>query len=131
MPKCTKTLSPAVKEKLEIEKAVLEKFQKKSVKVCIIGAQTKLGEMTAFMLKQNPLVTRLFLTGEHKRVNSIAADLNHMDTRSIASGHPDDIPGAIRVRFIIKIRKILIFTKSLVIFDPKNNINILYFREQI
>lgn len=52
--------------------------------------------MTSFLLKQNPVVSRIFLAGE-KRVNSIAADLNQIDTRAMASGHTKDLPSAIRV----------------------------------
>lgn len=99
VPKCTKSpkLTPEEREKIEIEEAVLAKFQRKSVKVCVIGGHTKLGEMTALMLKQNPVVSRIFLAGENKRVLGIAADLNHIDTRSVVSGHFNDLPGAIRV----------------------------------
>lgn len=89
-------LSRKEEEKAIIEKAVLEKFQQKAVRVSVIGADTKLGETTSFMLKQNPIVSRIFLFGK-KKCKHIAADLNHMDTRAIVSGHPDDLPATIRV----------------------------------
>lgn len=62
-----------------------------------MGADTPTGVATSFMLKQNPIVSRIFLAGSNK-VEGIAADLNHCDSRCIATGHVNDLPRAVRVR---------------------------------
>ncbi|XP_050295762.1 malate dehydrogenase, mitochondrial-like isoform X2 [Anthonomus grandis grandis] len=55
------------------------KFQK-SVQVCILGASTRLGTYTSFLMKQNPLVSSLHLQGCFP-IEKIGKDLNYFDTR--------------------------------------------------
>ncbi|XP_044253688.1 malate dehydrogenase, mitochondrial-like [Tribolium madens] len=52
----------------------------KHVQVCILGADTLLGQSLAFLIKQNPAISGLHLQGTSK-VESMSLDLNHFDTR--------------------------------------------------
>ncbi|XP_030749819.1 malate dehydrogenase, mitochondrial-like [Sitophilus oryzae] len=51
----------------------------KSVQVSILGAGSRLGTYTSFLLKQNPLISALHLQG-CLGVENIGNDLSHMDT---------------------------------------------------
>lgn len=74
-------------------------YQQQSVRVAVIGADTLTGTAVSFLLKQNPLVTGVFLQGCN-RVVQIADDLNVFDTRSRAeafvdrAGYKDAVRGA-------------------------------------
>ncbi|KAK4874158.1 hypothetical protein RN001_013518 [Aquatica leii] len=57
------------------------RFHQKAVRVAILGANTYTGEMLAYLLKQNPIVSQIYLFGDSS-VFGISADLRHFDTRS-------------------------------------------------
>lgn len=75
-------------------------FRRKSVRVGVLGAHTPTGEATAFLLKQNPIVSQIYLHGTPE-VMGIAADLRHIDTRSeVKAYHGDEgVAPAVRVNF--------------------------------
>lgn len=52
----------------------------KHIQVCILGADTLLGQSLSLLIKQNPTVSGLHLQGTSK-VESMCLDLNHFDTR--------------------------------------------------
>lgn len=54
-------------------------FQK-SVQVCILGANTRLGTYTSFLVKQNPLISILHLQGCFP-IENMGIDLRFFDTR--------------------------------------------------
>ncbi|XP_048519677.1 malate dehydrogenase, mitochondrial isoform X2 [Dendroctonus ponderosae] len=54
-------------------------FQK-SVQVCVLGANTRLGTFTSFLAKQNPLISTLHLQGCFP-IENMGNDLNFFDTR--------------------------------------------------
>ncbi|XP_060522455.1 malate dehydrogenase, mitochondrial-like [Cylas formicarius] len=63
--------------------------EQKSVQVSVLGANTRLGRYTSFLLKQNPLVSALHLQGcEH--LPGLAADLNFCDTKCAVHAHSGD-----------------------------------------
>lgn len=66
--------------------------------VTVLGADTEAGEYTALLLKQNPLVSHVFLYGGN-RVLGISADLKALDTRCRVSSYrgKDGLPSALRV----------------------------------
>lgn len=55
------------------------KTKQKHIRVTILGSDTEVGEATALLLKQNPLITQLHIYGEDSIAT--AADLRHLDTR--------------------------------------------------
>lgn len=64
-----------------------------------MGADTATGEATSFLLKQNPVVSQIYLHGTMD-VLGIGADLKHVDTRSDVKAYhgKDGLPKALRVR---------------------------------
>lgn len=86
-----------LQKKAEIKKrVVLEKFRRKAVRVAILGACTPTGESLALLLKANPLVSHLYLQGDAAR--GVAADLAHIDTRTMVTGYyENDVDKAVRV----------------------------------
>ncbi|KAL1494953.1 hypothetical protein ABEB36_010454 [Hypothenemus hampei] len=55
-------------------------FQK-SIQIAILGGHTRLGTYTSFLLKQNPLVSRLHLAESTEQIPNVAIDLNTFDTK--------------------------------------------------
>ncbi|XP_018332493.1 malate dehydrogenase, mitochondrial-like [Agrilus planipennis] len=82
----------------DVHKAVVSK----SVKVAVLGADTPVGFYTTFLLKQNPLISHLYLFGSG-RVICMADDLKSMDTKSkiTASYTNEELPGIVRGADII------------------------------
>lgn len=76
------------------------KFHQKFVRVTILGGDSPTGEALAFLLKQNPLVSQIYLYGEGD-VYGIAADLRHVDTRSKVRAFSEEkgLLSALRVRW--------------------------------
>lgn len=66
------------------------KLKQKHVRVTILGSDTNVGEATALLLKQNPLISQLHVYGEDSVAT--AADLRHLDTRSIVVTHLKTTP---------------------------------------
>lgn len=62
-----------------------KKLKQKHVRVTILGSDTDVGEATALLLKQNPLISQLHVYGEDSVAT--AADLRHLDTRSATAPH--------------------------------------------
>lgn len=60
-------------------KAPVKKLKQRHVRVTILGSDTDVGEATALLLKQNPLITQLHVYGEDSAATG--ADLRHLDTR--------------------------------------------------
>ncbi|KAF5270633.1 hypothetical protein FQA39_LY01371 [Lamprigera yunnana] len=56
-------------------------FHQKAVRVAVLGASTRTGEMLAYLLKQNPIISQIYLYGDQS-VFGIGGDLKHFDTRS-------------------------------------------------
>lgn len=76
-------------------------FQK-SIQVCVLGASTRLGIYSSFLMKQNPLISRLHLQGCFP-IETIGMDLNFMDTRCQVQtycGLEQSIPKAVKVSLI-------------------------------
>ncbi|KAF5291390.1 hypothetical protein FQR65_LT01700 [Abscondita terminalis] len=61
-------------------------FHQKAVRVAVLGADTLTGEMVAYLLKQNPIVSQIYLYGD-SGVFGISADLRHFDTRCEVKGY--------------------------------------------
>ncbi|RZC41755.1 malate dehydrogenase, mitochondrial [Asbolus verrucosus] len=73
---------------LQICRHVSTKPTKRFVQVCVIGADTPGGQMTALLLKQNPAISALHLQGT-SRVESMGVDLSHFDTRCKVESYYD------------------------------------------
>lgn len=86
-----------LKKEAEITKKVaIEKFQQKSVRVALLGACSPVGEALSVLLKQNPLISHLYLHGDFSK--GVSADLAHIDTRTMVSGYYEsDVDNAVRV----------------------------------
>lgn len=63
-----------------------KQFQQKSIRVAILGGETRTGQALGLLLKQNPLVSGLFLQG-FNQIDGFTEDLKSMDTRSKVDGH--------------------------------------------
>ncbi|KAL3272415.1 hypothetical protein HHI36_013897 [Cryptolaemus montrouzieri] len=70
--------------------------------VALIGADSRLGELTAFLLKQNPLITMLHLQGG-AGVVGLREDLAHIDTscRVVAHSGIDNYRNAMKTANVI------------------------------
>ncbi|KAK5641786.1 hypothetical protein RI129_010333 [Pyrocoelia pectoralis] len=83
-------------------KSVNGTFQQKGVRVAVLGADTATGELLSFLLKQNPIVSQIYLYGDIV-VEGIAEDLRHMDTRGEVAAFygPNGVNKAIRCADIV------------------------------
>ncbi|KAF2881202.1 hypothetical protein ILUMI_24967 [Ignelater luminosus] len=79
-------------------------FRQKYVRVSVLGADTTTGEATSFLLKQNPIVSQIYLHGTVE-VLGMAADLKHVDTRCEVKAYhgKDGLPKALRRADIVLI----------------------------
>ncbi|XP_065157818.1 malate dehydrogenase, mitochondrial-like [Atheta coriaria] len=62
-----------------------EKYEQKSCRVAVLGAQSTTGKALALLLKQNPLISQVYLHDFESTIG-LAADLNHLDTQTIVFG---------------------------------------------
>nr|XP_022916280.1 malate dehydrogenase, mitochondrial-like [Onthophagus taurus] len=101
--RCYTTSKSSVSDKKteEVTKLVaMEKFKQKAVSVSVLGVDNPSGEYLSFLLKQNPLVSHLYLVGE--KAPGIAADLDSMDTRTMICGYTDhDVEKAVKKSEIV------------------------------
>lgn len=69
------------------------------IQVCILGADTPLGNMLSLLFKQNPTISGLHLQGT-SRVESIGLDLSHFDTRCKVKTYfdADSVNKSVKVR---------------------------------
>ncbi|XP_050508662.1 malate dehydrogenase, mitochondrial-like [Diabrotica virgifera virgifera] len=67
--------------------------KRSSIQVCILNAHTPLGKMTSFLIKQNPLVSKVKIQGDRK-VTNLAEELNLIDTKCRVEPYPHvkDLP---------------------------------------
>jgi len=94
-----------------------EKYEQKGVRVAVLGASSVTGQTLALLLKQNPLITHIFLYDKDK-VKGIAADLKHLDTRSDVTGFAEPTPvQAVRNAEIIVLLGIDKFSKDVSLKD--------------
>ncbi|XP_044759396.1 malate dehydrogenase, mitochondrial-like [Coccinella septempunctata] len=79
--------SSALTKSKELKKKLCkEPVENSFCNVALIGADSKLGELTAFLVKQNPLITTLHLQGG-AGVVGLCEDLAHIDTRCRVVAH--------------------------------------------
>ncbi|XP_045475789.1 malate dehydrogenase, mitochondrial-like [Harmonia axyridis] len=77
----------ALAKSKELKKKICEETEEtRFCNVALIGADTKLGELTAFLMKPNPLITTLHLQGG-AGVVGLCEDLSHIDTRCRVVAH--------------------------------------------
>ncbi|KAK9885319.1 hypothetical protein WA026_010812 [Henosepilachna vigintioctopunctata] len=86
--------------------------------VALIGADSKLGELTALLIKQNPLISSLHLQGG-ATIEGLKTDLSHIDTRCrvVAHSGTDNYRNAMKTADIIVLLGMGGFSKQTSIGD--------------
>lgn len=90
---------PTSSGKKLVKKICKEEVENSFCNVALIGADSKIGELSAILMKQNPLISSLHLQGGDGVVG-LCEDLSHIDTRCRVFAHSgiDNYRNAMKVR---------------------------------